>query len=79
MIDWFTQFGITLFGGTAIFLVGRKTRRVRRWGFVCGLLSQPCWYVQLALHSQWGMMPVYLFYTFSWIAGFWTHWIAKED
>ena len=72
-----TQVWITLFGGTAIFLLGSKSERVRRWGFVCGLLSQPAWYYQMVHHGQWAMLPVYTFYTFSWLRGFYNNFLNR--
>lgn len=74
-LDTLAQIGITLFGGTAIYLVGRRTRAMRRWGFVCGLISQPCWYLTMAANEQWLMLPVFAFYTYSWISGFINHWL----
>ena len=38
----FDQIAIALLGGAAIWLVGRK-ERWRRYGYLCGLVSQPFW------------------------------------
>jgi hypothetical protein len=73
-LNMLSQVGITLFGGAAIWLVGRPDPRTRRWGFVCGLLSQPWWYTQMVLHGQWPMLPVYTWYTFSWLSGLRANW-----
>jgi hypothetical protein len=73
-LDAISQSCITVLGGLAIVLVGRRSVAVRRWGFACGLASQPFWYTQMALHDQWGMLPIYTVYTFSWASGLWTHW-----
>ena len=47
-MDWFSiaddtaQVAIVLFGGAAIWLLGRR-EDWRRWGFVLGMISQPFW------------------------------------
>lgn len=69
MIDTITQIIITVFGGTAFWLVMSPNRRTRRIGVVLGLINQPAWYVQGVLHEQWIMMPIYLLYTAGWIRG----------
>lgn len=76
MIDSFSQVWITLFGGAAIWLMNGRSERWRRVGVLCGCCSQPAWYVQLVLHEQWLMVPVYAMYTAAWLRGLWLHWIA---
>lgn len=79
MIDLLAQLVITLFGGAAIYLVGRQRPDVRRWGFVCGLIAQPAWYVTLGLNGQWLMMPVAGIYTWAWISGLRNHWRMSRE
>lgn len=78
MIDILSQLTITIFGASAIWLVGRRTQRVRRWGFVCGLISQPAWYLTMAHNGQWLLLPVFAFYTYSWLDGFWNNWVRPQ-
>lgn len=70
------QIGIALFGVTAIYLVGLKGP-IRKWGFVCGLCSQPFWFWTTYTHEQWGIFALSLFYTYSWANGLRNHW--KDD
>jgi hypothetical protein len=43
--DRVIDLGIIIFGGAAIWLVARPdTEPRRRWGYVCGLVSQPFWF-----------------------------------
>ena len=75
MLDLVSQLVISAFGAAAIFLSVRKQDRWRRWGVLCGLASQPAWYMQMVLHRQWGMFPVFTLYTLSWLSGIWTLWV----
>ena len=67
------QLGIMIFGGLAIWFVGRK-ERWGRWGYVLGLLSQPFWFWTTIAHQQWGLVAITAFYTYSWAQGAWNHW-----
>lgn len=73
------QIGIAIFGVAAIFFVGMKTREWRRWGYACGLCSQPFWFYTTWKHEQWGIFALAVFYTISWLVGFYNHWIAKSE
>lgn len=57
-MDWIPQVCIAVFGVAAIWLVGRRAPRVRRWGFVCGLAAQPFWFWTTVAHEQWGIAVV---------------------
>lgn len=71
------QIGIAVFGVAAIFFVGRKELKWRRWGYVCGLCSQPFWFYTTYVHKQWGIFALAFFYAIAWIVGFYNHWIVK--
>lgn len=77
-LDFLAQVVVTVFGASAIFLLGARTNRVRRWGVVCGLIAQPAWYVTAICHEQWGLLPVFALYTGSWLRGLWTYWIRPS-
>jgi len=68
-----SQIGISIFGVLAIILVSRKNK----WGFVCGLASQPFWYITAYLNHQWGIMFLNVIYTGSWIYGIY-QWFYKK-
>lgn len=72
------QAGIVLFSCSAIWLVGRKSESLRKWGFVAGLCSQPFWFVATISSKQWGMVAVTLWYAYAWGDGFYNHWIVND-
>ena len=73
-----TQLGIIVFGPLAIFLVTARNPKVRRWGYICGLCSQPFWFWTTAIHEQWGIFALSVFYAFSWAKGVWNFWIMER-
>lgn len=72
------QAGIAVFGCSAIWFVGHKDQKTRRWGYVLGLLGQPCWFIATIPTKQWGMVAVSVWYAFAWGRGFYNHWIVTE-
>jgi hypothetical protein len=68
-MDFLVQTCILVFSAAAIFLVSCKERRHRRWGFICGLVSQPFWFYTTWKHWQWGAFLLSCWYTGSWING----------
>ena len=74
-MDLFSQVWVTVFGLTALGCMQTHRVSVRRWGVVLGLIGQPAWYVQLVLHDQWGMLPVFIGYTGVWLFGAWNLWV----
>lgn len=73
MYDFISQIAIVFFGAGAIILVAKKNK----WGFVCGLLSQPFWFITAYVNEQWGVFLVSFIYTISWIFGIY-EWFLKE-
>ena len=73
-LDMVAQIGITVLGVSAAALVSLKSSRYRRWGFLCGLLSQPFWFYTLAHHGQWTMILLAVFYTATWTNGLRNNW-----
>jgi nicotinamide riboside transporter PnuC len=69
-----SQFGICFFGVSAIILVSRKNK----WGFVCGLASQPFWYITAYHNHQWGIEFLNVIYTISWTYGIY-EWFRKKQ
>ena len=79
----FEQIGILIFGCTAVWLVGRK-EQWKRWGYICGMCSQPFWFYSAYQAEQWGIFLLCVWYTYSWGQGVWNYWIkpiqsAKEE
>ena len=75
-IDIVCQVGISIFGATAIWLVGRRDEKVRRFGYLCGICSQPFWFTTCLRHKHWGIFILSFFYAYSWLAGAWNHWVV---
>jgi hypothetical protein len=71
------QIGIAIFGVSAIWFVGRR-EPWRRWGYICGLCSQPFWLVATWRAEQWGIFCLSLFYAYSWAQGVWNYWIRTD-
>jgi hypothetical protein len=68
------QGGIILFGAVSIFLIGRKTARWRRWGYLAGLFGQPFWFWATWEAEQWGIMLLAVWYTYAWADGLRNNW-----
>jgi hypothetical protein len=68
---------ILILGGAAIWMVGRRDLRVRRWGYVVGLISQPFWIYAAYQAGQWGVATLSMFYCYAWLDGIIEHWREK--
>ena len=68
------EFGILLFGCTAIWFVGRR-EDWRRWGYIFGLCAQPFWFVMLFRDGKYLVLGLSALYSYSWAQGVWFHWI----
>lgn len=73
MWDVIAQFGIAIFGVTAIILVARKNK----WGFVLGLASEPFWILTAYENKQWGIQLLNVIYVFTWSYGVYK-WFSKD-
>ena len=72
-----SQLAIVILSGSAIFLVGSVRRDVRRWGYICGMASQPLYFHATWTAGQWGMFMLAFWFTFGWSRGAWNHWKAE--
>ena len=78
-LDTVLQMGIIIFGCSAIWLVGRpESEPWRRWGFICGLCSQPFWLAMSIKDGKWGVLLVSCWYSYGWAQGVWFHWLKPE-
>lgn len=73
----FAQVSIVVFSGMAIFLVAQRDKRIRRWGYLSGMASQPFYLHETFAAGQWGMFALCFWYTLSWTLGAWNHWVRK--
>lgn len=72
----FAQIALFIFGGSAIYLVGR-TDNLRKWGFIVGLCGQPFWFYTQIQDENWGVVALSCIYTYSWCIGIYNNWIKK--
>lgn len=77
-MDW-SQWWITVFGVSAIFLVNRHEPHIRRWGPVMGIISQPAWFYATWQAEQWGIFALSVFYAYSWAMGVYNGWLRSPD
>ncbi|MDD4902522.1 MAG: nicotinamide mononucleotide transporter [Patescibacteria group bacterium] len=73
MWDNISQAVIFVFGVLSIFLVAKKNK----WGFVCGLLTQPFWFITTFINHQWPIFFLNFLYTATWIFGVY-EWFYKD-
>lgn len=71
------QFGIALFGVTAIFLSQDSRPAVSRFACIFGLAGQPFWVWATVSAEQWGMVALCALYTMAWGKGFKQHWMSR--
>jgi len=64
-------------GILAIFLVGVKAPRIRRWGFVFGLANEPLWMWVAWTNSQWGILGLAIVSACVWTRGLIANWQTK--
>lgn len=70
------QFGIALFGVTAIWLSQDSRPSVSKWACIFGLIGQPFWFYATWQAEQWGMFALCFLYSLAWGKGFKTNWIG---
>ncbi len=70
-----SEIGIVTFGALAIYLVGLKPDNPwQRWGYICGLCSQPFWFYTTYHAEQWGIFGISVWYLYSWANGLRNNW-----
>jgi len=80
MIDLLTiaQIGISCFGCAAFLLVTQESRRLQIAGVVCGIISNPFWWLMVVVTGQWFSIPIHLVYTFGWYSKAWRLWKSRK-
>jgi len=74
----FEQWIIFLMGICTAFLFSCK-KDVRKWGYLCMLVAQPCWLIITFNAQQWGMFYLSVFYSLMAIRGFLNTWIPQYN
>ena len=72
-MTWLTiaQIGISAFGCLGFLLVTQEERKYQAAGVVCGLLSNPFWWIMVIATEQWITVPLHLAYTYGWLSKAW--------
>lgn len=73
-LDMVAQIGIAVLGVSSILLLAKKNK----WGFVCGLLAQPFWFLTAFLNKQFGVLLLSVVYSLSFAYGVY-EWFYKKD
>jgi hypothetical protein len=71
------QILIALLGGLSIWLVSCKGK-IKKWGYVFGLASAPCWLHTSFVNHLWGVFVLSIWYTVAWGWGIYNYWIKKD-
>lgn len=70
------QAAIAVLGALAVWLSQDARPRWSRWACIVGIIGQPLWILATWRAEQWGMLALSVFYTFAWVRGIWSHWLA---
>lgn len=78
MFDHFLQIWIILTSLPGSYLIASKNKIMIKWGFLLLLISQ-FGYITTSFFPifKFGLFITSIFFTFSWIKGFWIYWIKK--
>jgi hypothetical protein len=71
------QIAIGLCGVTAVFLSQDARAERRRFACLFGLAAQPFWFYATWKAGQWGIFALSFLYAFSWLRGFYAHWVRR--
>lgn len=71
------EFIIFITGATSIWLLA-KEGGISKWGFVVGLIGQPCWVYTTITNGQIGLFFLTFIYTYSYCLGIYNHFIKKD-
>ena len=69
---------IFITGASSIWLLA-KDNGISKWGFVIGLVGQPCWVYITISNQQWGLFFLTFIYTYSYILGTYNYFIKKDN
>jgi len=68
---------IFITGALSIWLLARD-EGWSRWGFIVGIIGQPCWVYTTISNGQWGLFFLTLFYTYSFAMGIYNKFIKRN-
>ena len=70
------QAAILILSGVTAWLLASKHARVRRWGYVVGIVGEPFWLYASWVTNQWGVVLLALWWTAQYIRGAINNWGA---
>lgn len=73
MINGLIQSVIVVLGTTAVYLHGCEDPKVKRWGLVVALASEPFWLWQAVDLGAWGVAVMCGVFTVGWLRGIHNH------
>ncbi len=62
---------------SAMFLISRIDKW-KKWGYICGLLSQPFWFLTTVPSKQYGLIALSCVYTIAWCMGIYNYFIRNK-
>jgi hypothetical protein len=72
------QIMIAFTGVIAIWITQQENDKLKKYACLFGLAGQPFWFYSAFTASQWGILILALFYTYSWGKGFHVYWIKNK-
>ena len=72
IFDLICQIIIPIMSAGTVTFLSRKDS-THKYGYICGLASQPFWLFSTAYHGQWGLFIAAIYFTIRWIIGIRNH------
>lgn len=67
------QMMILTLNGSSILFLSFKSNRVKRWGFLALILSEPFWMITSYRHNQWAIFILCFWYLIISVMGYYNH------
>lgn len=71
------QFVIAFTGVIAIWITQQGNESLKKYACLFGIAGQPFWFYSAYINEQWGIFVLCIFYTYSWVYGFYNFWVKK--
>lgn len=67
------QMMIFILNGSSILFLSSKSNKIKRWGFMALILSEPFWLVTSYTHKQWAIFVLTFWYLIISVVGYYNH------
>ncbi len=64
---------ILILGGLTVLLLALKNHKIRRWGYVAGLASEPFWLIWAWGNDGWAVILLIIWYSGCYSLGIWNN------